>query len=266
MTEQEWLACTDPEPMLGFLRGRMSERKFRLLAVGCCQRVCHLLHGETWRTAVEVAQRLPEGGVNVEEHDAVFSQVCDEYEKYGVDPLYEEYADYGAPSGSEQATQPEQAHAALATLCAIVHFDVDDGGSPGSVVTGKFAAYPYNSTSIAAKAAARAVAYAAARMTANPAVTWAKVRQTESAAQSALLRDIFGNPFRPVAADPFRLTPGVVGLARTIYEGRGFDRMPQLANALEEAGCDNADILAHCRQPGEHVRGCWVVDLLLGKE
>jgi hypothetical protein len=54
-------------------------------------------------------------------------------------------------------------------------------------------------------------------------------------------------------------------LAQAIYDDRVFDRLPILADALEEAGCTNADILNHCRQPGEHVRGCWVVDLLLGK-
>jgi len=82
----------------------------------------------------------------------------------------------------------------------------------------------------------------------------------------SILHDVFGNPCRPVAVHPTWLTPAVERLARTIYDGRAFDRMPQLADALEEAGCDNADILNHCRQPSEHVRGCWVVDLLLGKE
>ena len=88
----------------------------------------------------------------------------------------------------------------------------------------------------------------------------------EGTRAAILLRDIFGNPFRPVAADPKWLTSAVVGLAQAIYEERAFDRMPILADALEEAGCDNADVLNHCRQPGEHVRGCWVVDLVLGKE
>ncbi len=46
---------------------------------------------------------------------------------------------------------------------------------------------------------------------------------------------------------------------------RAFDRMPILADALQDAGCDNLNILNHCRQPGEHVRGCWVVDLLTGR-
>jgi hypothetical protein len=77
------------------------------------------------------------------------------------------------------------------------------------------------------------------------------------------IRDIFGNPFRPVAVDPSWLTSDVVALATGIYQNRAFDRMPILADALQDAGCDNDDILNHCRQPGEHVRGCWVVDLIL---
>jgi hypothetical protein len=81
-----------------------------------------------------------------------------------------------------------------------------------------------------------------------------------------ILHDLFGNPFRPVAVDPGWLTPDVVELARTVYDDRAFDRMPDLADALERAGCQNNDILQHCRQPGEHVRGCWMVDRILGKE
>jgi hypothetical protein len=57
-----------------------------------------------------------------------------------------------------------------------------------------------------------------------------------------------------------------VRVAKAIYQSRAFQDMPILADALEDAGCDNADILAHCRRPGPHVRGCWVVDLILGKE
>jgi hypothetical protein len=53
--------------------------------------------------------------------------------------------------------------------------------------------------------------------------------------------------------------------AQLIYEERRFADLPSLADAIEEAGCDNADVLAHCRAGSEHVRGCWVVDLLLGK-
>jgi hypothetical protein len=92
------------------------------------------------------------------------------------------------------------------------------------------------------------------------------VRREEHA---PLLRDICGNPFRPVVAEPDWLAWNggtVTQLAQVIYDGRSFDRLPVLADALEEAGCTEDAVLGHCRQPGEHVRGCWVVDLLLGKE
>ena len=87
----------------------------------------------------------------------------------------------------------------------------------------------------------------------------------EACWQVRLLRDIIGNPFRPVAIDPAWLTANVLDLARTIYAERAFDRLPILADALMDAGCDDPLILDHCRSSGPHVRGCWVVDLLLGK-
>jgi hypothetical protein len=89
----------------------------------------------------------------------------------------------------------------------------------------------------------------------------------ERAAHCDLLRDIFGNPFRPVAFSPNWRTDTAVTLARTMYEAREFSAMPILADALQDAGCDSADILAHCRDPHvTHVRGCWMADLVLGKE
>jgi hypothetical protein len=87
--------------------------------------------------------------------------------------------------------------------------------------------------------------------------------------EAGLLRDIFGNPFRPIAINSALLAwnDGTVQkIAQGIYDKRAFDLMLILADALEEAGCTEQDILAHCRSGGEHVRGCWVVDLLLGKE
>ena len=71
-------------------------------------------------------------------------------------------------------------------------------------------------------------------------------------------------PGQVIDTDPAWLTSAVVGLARAIYDGRAFDLMPILADALQDAGCDNADILNHCRSGGVHVRGCRVVDLILG--
>ena len=85
-------------------------------------------------------------------------------------------------------------------------------------------------------------------------------------AGSDLIREVFGNPFRPITLKPSWLTSTVLALATGIYADKAFDRMPILADALQEAGCDNDDILDHCRHPGEHVRGCWVVDLLLNKK
>lgn len=81
-----------------------------------------------------------------------------------------------------------------------------------------------------------------------------------------LARDIFGNPFRPVTLDPRWLSSTVLDLANLIYNERQFDRMPLLADALMDAGCDNEEIIKHCQGPGPHVRGCWVVDLLLSKQ
>ncbi len=87
----------------------------------------------------------------------------------------------------------------------------------------------------------------------------------ELAAQADLLRCIAGSPYRPVACDPSWRTSTVVGLAAAIYADRAFDRLPVLADALEDAGCDCPDFLGHCRNHPEHARGCWVVDKILGK-
>jgi hypothetical protein len=82
-----------------------------------------------------------------------------------------------------------------------------------------------------------------------------------------LLYDLWGPVlFRRLPIEQSWLTPKVVELARSIYADRAFDHLPALADALEEAGCHDADILGHCRGPGPHVRGCWVLDLILGKE
>ncbi|MDB5312321.1 MAG: hypothetical protein JWO38_6523 [Gemmataceae bacterium] len=84
-------------------------------------------------------------------------------------------------------------------------------------------------------------------------------------AQTAAIRDIFGNPFRPVTVNPSWRTPPVLALARHIYADRAFGRLPVLADALQDAGCSQPAVLAHCRGAGPHVRGCWAVDLMLGK-
>ena len=81
-----------------------------------------------------------------------------------------------------------------------------------------------------------------------------------------IIRDMFGNPFRPVTFSPAWRTDTAVSLAKQMYDSRDFCAMPILADALQDAGCDNEDVLNHCRGDGPHVRGCWVVDVVLGKE
>lgn len=84
------------------------------------------------------------------------------------------------------------------------------------------------------------------------------------AEQADLLRCIFGNPFRPVAFNPAWRTDTAVTLARGMYDSRDFGAMPILADALQDAGCEDEAILAHCRAAKPHVRGCWACDLVLG--
>ena len=81
-----------------------------------------------------------------------------------------------------------------------------------------------------------------------------------------LLRCVFGNPFRPVSLEPACLTSPVVAIAQSMYESRDFSAMPILADALQDAGCEDEGILGHCRSDGPHARGCWVIDRILGKE
>ena len=95
---------------------------------------------------------------------------------------------------------------------------------------------------------------------------WNRIRERIAGSHVTILNCVFGNPFRPVAFDQRWRSETAVALASAIYADRAFDRLPILADALEEAGCDHPDILSLCRGPGPHARGCWVVDLLLGKE
>jgi hypothetical protein len=127
--------------------------------------------------------------------------------------------------------------------------------------------------------AARREAEAAARDHPSPAawiVRWAlddnpgmaafqTARHAPAETQARLLHEFFGNPFRPVILNPVWLTPPVLALARGIAEDGAFADLPLLADALEEAGCSDPDLLAHCRQGGEHLPGCWAVDLLCGR-
>jgi len=91
-------------------------------------------------------------------------------------------------------------------------------------------------------------------------VTLVHARRRNGAAQCGLIRCVCGNPYRPEAFEPAWLTSTVVALAQGIYDGRAFDRLPILADALQDAGCVDARVLDHCRGQEPHARGCWVVD------
>jgi len=100
-----------------------------------------------------------------------------------------------------------------------------------------------------------------------PGGTWTYCVSLVGEALCPIIRDIFGNPFHPVTFSPSWRTDTAVTLARQMYESRDFCAMPILADALQDAGCDNEDVLNHCRDANQvHVRGCWVVDGVLGKE
>lgn len=227
MTEAEWLACTDPRPMLRFLRGRASDRKSRLFACECCRRIWQLFPDQRCRRAVKLAEAFAEGKGGIRRLRRI--EGVGEYYYDNREDVPDERLGYYAGAAIFQLGQERLATdiVASATSGAVACSTLDSGGD-------------------------------------RPAADAAK--NGESTAQSHMLRDIFGNPFRSRKVDPVWRTPTVVVLAEAIYEDRTFDRVPVLADALQDAGCTDADILAHCRGSGPHVRGCWVIDLLTGRE
>jgi hypothetical protein len=228
MTEVEWLACTDPQKMLNFLRRtKASDRKLRLFVCACCRRIWHKLTDKQSRRAVEVAERLADGQADPAEVAA-------------------------ARTGIEELLRIEdQAYAEEAQL------------SEAAFLYGYMDQWPR-------LLAESPVAKDVTTERVNFAVDARNNLPADSRPLVEFLHDIFGLlPFRPVTIPPSSLVWNdgtVVKLAQGIYDDRAFDRLPILADALEESGCDNTDMLAHCRQPGEHVRGCWAVDLILWKE
>ena len=243
MTEAEWMACTNPTPMLEFLRGKASGRKLRLFAVACCRRILQYLKEERSRCLVEIAELFADGTASAEQLRTAFDEAAEAQEA-----VHWEGGD---------AVDQSAAETVLGLRDDLQMAQVLNGATEtiGEFVAGE----------------------AWERIYQTPGKHWSiqdrehqeafDVGQTgEMVGQTGLLRDLFGNPFRTTSIDKSWLTPTVVALAQAIYDDRAFDRLPFLADALEEAGCDNPDILNHCRGPGPHVRGCWVVDLLLGKE
>ncbi|OAI50769.1 hypothetical protein AYO44_17525 [Planctomycetaceae bacterium SCGC AG-212-F19] len=207
MTEADWLACTDPQKMLEFLRGKASDRKLRLFAVACCREFVNFPSHGLDPKPIELGERCADGLATDADRTAAFESIQMQKENAVFEQQFERAA-------------------WLLAIQSMVFTNIWDG-----------------------------IGYTPGWST--PAWHYPK--------KCHLLRDIFVSLFHAVTIERLWLTSNVVALAETIYDERAFERMPILADALEDAGCTNAEVLNHCRSGGEHVRGCWVVDLVLGK-
>lgn len=230
MTEQEWLACDDPPIMLEFLEEKAGERKLRLFAVGCCSRIMRLLSDQRSVDAVLVTDRYIDGTASADEvREAIAA----------------------ARAAYENAFQTHDNAALSVTYLAADGYDA-------AIFSAAYAAYAVGHDCAAGQTSQEDIHR-----------KYTDGENAERVQQAELLRHIIGNPFRHVTIDDAWLTwkDGTVPkLAQAIYDERAFDRLPILADALEESGCTNEEILAHCRGAGPHVRGCWVVDLIREKK
>jgi hypothetical protein len=233
MTEAGWLSCDDPRLMLDFLRGKVSRRKFRWFACACVRQVWHALIDERSVHAVEVAERHADGEASDED---LLHAEAEALEVARQADLRTTVSDSGW-AATRAATRAASADAEAAASGAAF------------IATLSVAPWRFDGRGIShhgdptAKAAARR-------------------------AQCMLVREVFGNPFRIDWLMPgwVEWNDGTVPrLARTIYADRRFEEMPVLGDALEEAGCADAEVLEHCRSSVGHVRGCWLLDALLGR-
>jgi len=239
MTEEEWFTEAWPNPMvrhlfkLGYLA---TDRRFSFFALSCARAAWPALVDERSRHAVDVAERYLVGlAIEVEfdrakEDSQLVRDATLHLQKSGTESETKDSNGYPTAYAAAMA-----AWVAWRAVVGEYHLDMLAKVRDSLAMSGAY--YP----------------------------DWTQIRPLVLGL-SHVVRDIFGNPFRPGAVDAAWLTSTVVQLARGIYEDRAFDRMPILADALQDAGCDNDDVLSHCRdESATHVRGCWVVDLLLGK-
>ncbi len=239
MDEREWLTSADPQRMLTFLRDsrRITDRKARLFAVACCRRNWTLFPNEDCRKRVQLAERYADGLAGVEELDATELTPVNLWDS----------ADMAAGWATNRVEVLNR-----------------DRSRWNHVARDAVAA---NVASFARKAVNAGLKRGSAE---RPS---ARTGLRESWSQAALLRDIFGNPFRKVGVQPAWLSQNggiVIRLAQAAYDDRimpsgtlGRSRLAVLADSLEEAGCRDAAILGHLRGPGPHVRGCWALDAIL---
>ncbi|HEV3386616.1 MAG TPA: hypothetical protein VG097_17495 [Gemmata sp.] len=260
MTETEWLTSTTFLPMLEFLRGKASDRKLRLLAIASCLRIWDCFTDERSRVAIEAVCKYADGLIDTSALIAA-RNVAD-----------------GVPRWKEEGTRrsdlrhwKQWASEAALACCALNSYPPLDRPVPQHEY---FTTTPASVANVLA--ALKVWNEEEERLVrgeggANQGDDWVELlwdntRMQEYKAQADFLRDIFGNPFRPITIDPTWLTSTVLALANGIYSEKAFDRMAILADALQDSGCSNEEVLNHCRSDGVHVRGCFVVDKLLGKE
>ena len=242
MTEAEWSACCDSDRMLDFVRGtgRATERKLRLFSVAYCRRRWEWLPEGPCRRLVEVAERLADGRVSEQKlREARAGEVILRSGK--------------GQSGAEWDAQLT----AVKLACA----SAEETGIAAAYATIRLGQEIESLMEEAAIQKAMAVQDPGEAM----AFQWGEARREEQEQQCVLLRELFGNPFRasPVIERSWR-TLEVVALATAIYEYPPFERTRELASALA-AGCDDAELLGHLRSEGPHVRGCFAIDVILGK-
>jgi hypothetical protein len=257
MDEPAWLASARPGPLLACAWGRSGRRKCRLFACGCCRSVWRRLTDPRSRVAVEAVERHADGQIGGEEFRRIAAgagAAFDELKRAALAPVVgDELAGRALHEsrGLFTLTDPEAARQA------------HDGASGDPAVCAALAVWSAATDTDELRPPATlldALAFAAEQCAAA-----AEDPSAEEATQAKLAREVFGNPFRPVGVDPAWLTPPVVSLARQAYDTGDFAALPVLGDALEEAGCADEAVLGHCRGAGPHARGCWVVDLVLGK-
>ena len=237
ISEAEWLALAEPKAMLDHLNGPddFRKRKLRLFACACCRRIEHLLVDPRSRAAIDGAERLADGRADEDER-VTFNREA-------------------AAAASRLPENTVRSRAAWACVNASYQ-------RAGDTI---YACYNATYAVQLGHGTAQGIGYLSPEWL--PAT--AEVRKAELAAQCALVRDLLGPLlFRAVAVEPAWLTANdgsARKLAQTIDAERAYDQLPVLADALEDAGCADAEVLGHLRSPGPHVRGCWVLDLLLGR-
>jgi hypothetical protein len=259
MNEAAWLACDDPVGMLVYLGDEASQRKRQLFALACCQLMRSILNPE-----LEILEALPE--------DASFVEDDTPQDVAWID-VETTLANYFWDSDSSSGSTEREFRAAFHSGTESEETDWSDSEAIEAGATlvvvdraiwqeeSMWCLWHHHNLDFS-------IVEIASRMAANAKAEGDEPLQVLTERWRLLagfLCDIFGNPFRQARVAPAWLSPTTVALAQAIYEDRAFDRLPILADALEDAGCTDQTILDHLRGPGPHTRGCFALDLVLGK-